>query len=157
MMPVWGLIGLGVIGLVGSWLDATQRRLPNWLSAVALLAGLALAFAAGGLEALGSHGLHALIALLGGMALFAAGVIGGGDAKFYAGLASWFPLGLGLNLFVAVAMSGAGLLLCWIVFRKLKGQKVLTRSAGPADGLPYGIAVSAGALLVAAAPLFAHS
>jgi prepilin peptidase CpaA len=149
MMPVWGLIGLAVIGLVGSWLDATQRRLPNWLSALGLVAGLALAFATGGLDSVGSHGLHALVALLGGMALFAMGVIGGGDAKFYAGMAAWFPLSLGLNLFVAVAMAGAGLLLCWAIIRKIKGKAVFTRNSGPADGLPYGVAVAAGTMLVA--------
>jgi prepilin peptidase CpaA len=153
MMPVWGLIGLAAIGLVGSWLDATQRRLPNWLSALGLLAGLAVSFATGGLDAVGSHGLHALVALLGGMALFALGVIGGGDAKFYAGLAAWFPLSLGLNLFVAVAMAGAGLLLIWAAIRKLRGQAVFTRNAGPNDGLPYGVAVSAGAMLVAVVPM----
>ncbi len=155
MIPVWGLIGLAGIGLVGSWLDATQRRLPNWLSALGLVAGLAAAFAVGGLDAAGSHGLHALVALLGGMALFALGVIGGGDAKFYAGLAAWFPLSLGLNLFVAVAMAGAGLLVCWAIVRKVRGQAVFTRNAGPGDGLPYGIAVAAGAMLVALAPIIA--
>lgn len=156
MMPVWGLIGLGGIGLVGSWLDATQRRLPNWLSAWGLLAGLAVAFVTGGLDEVGSHGLNALVALLGGMALFALGMIGGGDAKFYAGLAAWFPLSLGLNLFVAVAMAGAGLLLCWAVVRKVKGQIVFTRNAGPGDGLPYGVAVAAGAMLVALVQLIAR-
>lgn len=156
MMPVWGLIGLAGIGLVGSWLDATQRRLPNWLSALGLLTGLVMAFATGGLDAIGSHGLHALVALLGGMALFAMGVIGGGDAKFYAGLAAWFPLSLALNLFVAVAMAGAGLLLCWAVARKLKRQAVFTRNGGPIDGLPYGVAVAAGAMLVALMALSAR-
>lgn len=152
MTPLWGLIGLAGLGLTASWLDLVQRRLPNWLCAIGLIAGLGLAVSTGGPGALGWHGLHAATALLGGMALFAAGVIGGGDAKYYAALASWFPIGLGLHLFVAVTMAGAGVVLCWIIYRKLQGKPVLARNTSASEGLPYGVAISVGALLLAVSP-----
>lgn len=149
MTATAGLIALAGLCLAGSWLDIAQRRLPNWLSALALLGGLALAGASGGLPALGSHGLHAAIALVIGMALFALRVIGAGDAKFYAGLAAWFPFAEGLRLFVAVAMTGAIVLLVWAAIRRLRGEKVFTRDANPENGVPYGVAIAGGTLLLA--------
>lgn len=149
----WGLAGLAAICLAACWLDVTKRRLPNWLSVLALLTGLGLAGFSGGLSALGWHGLHAVVALVGGMALFAIGAIGGGDAKFYAGIASWFPFALGLRLFVAVAVAGALVLLAWIVWRKLKHLPILVRNREPGEGLPYGVAIAGGAILLALTPL----
>lgn len=148
-MPLWGIGGLALAGLAGSWLDFTQRRLPNWLCLIALLAGLGTAFAIGGTAALGSHALHAFVALMVGMGLFAARVIGGGDAKFYAGLAAWFPFAEGLRLFVSVALTGAVLTLLFVAARKLRGRPAFPKDPDLHDRLPYGIAIAGGSLLLA--------
>jgi len=150
MMPIWAVSGLAVAGLVGSWFDFTQRRLPNWLCLVALLAGLGVAFAIGGLTALGWHGLHALVALLVGMGLFALRVIGGGDTKFYAALAAWFPFSVGLELFVSVALAGAVLTILFITARKLRGRPAFPKDPTLQERLPYGLAIASGAVFLAA-------
>lgn len=155
MIPAIGLAVLSGLGLTGSWLDITQRRLPNWLSGFALLLGLIAAFASGGLPELGWHGLHAVVALAVGMGLYALGVFGAGDAKFYAGLAAWFPFQEGLRLFVAVTMAGLILLVVSLVLRRLRGKKLLSRGADAGPGLPYGVAIAGGAFLLALQTLLA--
>src|SRR5687768_10415697 len=80
-----------MIAATGMWLDVRHRRLPNWLCAVTLLAGIAVA-AISSASIVQGQILHAAIALVVGIALFAMGWIGGGDAKYYAALAGWFPL-----------------------------------------------------------------
>ncbi|GAA0273391.1 prepilin peptidase [Alteraurantiacibacter aestuarii] len=142
------LVTLVMIGLVASYLDVVRRVLPNWLSAVTFLTGIAASFALGGFEAAGSALLHAAIALAAGMGLFAAKAIGGGDAKFYAALAAWFGLDHALFLFVSVALAGLVLIPVWLVARQVK------KPAGPLSErddafskLPYGLAISLGACI----------
>lgn len=149
MAPEWlWPAGLTLLLLIGAISDVRERRLANWLSLVLLAFGLAHGFSLGGIEALGWHGAHAVIALLVGMAIFAIGVIGGGDAKFYAGMAAYFPLSLGLDLLFWVAISGGLLVIGWMILRRA----IRSAKAQP-DGLhakfPYGVAIATGALIVA--------
>lgn len=144
------LLPLAIFGGVGAWSDITRRRLENRLCLAILLAGLAASFLIGGWSLAGSALLHAAIALLGGMALFAAGVFGGGDAKFYAGFAAWFPLQQGLYLLVSVALSGLVLLAAWMILRRLP-RKQADGLVGIAEQeqdlfakLPYGVAIALG-------------
>lgn len=140
------LLALVLIGLVASYLDLFRRVLPNWLSGVAFLAGLAGTLVEGGAAMAGSALLHAFIVLLVGMGLFAAKVIGGGDAKFYAGVAAWFPLGQALFLFVSVALAGLLLIPIWLVVRQLrKPAGGLAERNDAFSKLPYGVAISLGA------------
>lgn len=148
MMPIWGVVALIGLGLLGCWFDVSSRRLPNWLSAIVLLAGLGVAFASGGLPAMPTHLFHCIIALAAGIGLYAVSVIGAGDAKFYSAIAAWFPLADGLRLLVSVAMTGALVLLVWALIRRLRGQKVFTLNGQPTDGVPYGVAIVGGAMLV---------
>ena len=144
-----GLLALLVLGAIGSWLDITQRRLPNWLSGIALLLGLIGAAALGGAAAGGWHALHAGAGLVVGMGLYAIGAIGAGDAKYYAGMAAWFPFEEGLRLFVAVSMSGLVLLIVSVSIRLVSGRKVLAGRGEGQEGLPYGVAIAGGAALLA--------
>ena len=141
---------LAIIGLIGAYLDVRYRRLPNWLCLLALPLGLGFTLATLGFDAAGLALLHALAALVIGAGLFALGGIGGGDAKFYAGLAAWFPITAGLLLFVFVALTGLLLLLAWL---PLRGR---LRPDAPVDSefrkVPYGVAIAGGA--VAAFALF---
>ena len=128
-----------------AWLDWRERRLPNWLCGVTLLAGVVVTMAVSGAAALPTHLLHAGVALLAGMALFAPGLIGGGDAKFYAAVAVWFPLSAGFRLLFLVALTGLVLTVAlWgLVWRRQRG-------AGPSGQprtVPYGVAIAAGALV----------
>lgn len=143
------MVGLAGIGCVAAWLDIRHRLLPHWLSGLALVAGLAAVLATSGGGAAGSALLHAAIALAGGFLLFAAGMIGGGDAKYYAAMAAWFPLRDGLFLLVSVTLCGLVVLVVWLGWRRSRPR---SRPAGPEAGhpfakLPYGVAISLGAVL----------
>lgn len=143
------LVLLGAVCATAAWLDLTTRRIPNWLCAATAVAGLGLAFVHGGPGALGNHALHMVIALAAGMALFATGGFGGGDAKFYAGVASWFALGQAVQLLVHIALSGLLLLIVWFIYRRIRGIPISRVRKDAFDGLPYGIAISLGAILAA--------
>lgn len=146
------MIGYAVLGLLlvlASWLDWNDRRIPNWLSLVIAAAGLIFVFTTGGIGGLGLNALHVAVALIGGMALFALRVIGAGDAKLYAATASWFSLFDGLRLFVSVALAGLIVLMAWFVVRRMAGKRVTRAGDDPHDMLPYGIAISLGAMLTA--------
>lgn len=134
-------------GVVASWGDLFQRRIPNWLCAVTAIAGLALGLVIGGLPLLGWQTLHAAIALMAGMLLFRIGLVGGGDAKFYAAVAAWFPLAVAPRLLMSVALSGLALLVVWFVYRRAMGKPISRAGNNPGDKLPYGIAIAIGAVV----------
>jgi prepilin peptidase CpaA len=143
------LVALIVAGLLASWFDIRERRLPNWLCLAVAFAGLTFATFDGGASALGWQALHATIALVVGMGLFAARIIGGGDAKYYAATAAWFGLSSGLYLLVSVALSGFVVLVVWAIVRRAKGLAVFQRAKNTEAALPYGVAIALGAAFTA--------
>ena len=149
-VTVAGATGLAAIALAGSWLDIRYRRLPNWLCAGALAGGIAFGLAQDGWIEVQTALLHCLIALVIGIGLFAIGAIGAGDAKFYAGLAAWFPLREAPLLIGIVSLAGLVLLVCWLLWRR--GRRRRPRSpfdqgSDVFDKLPYGVAIAAGAVI----------
>lgn len=132
---------------VGAISDIRDRRLPNWLSLALLLLGLAYGYSQGGMTALGWHGAHAAIALLVGMALFAAGIIGGGDAKFYAGLAAYFPLSEGFTLLLWVSLAGLVAIIIWFGSRRIFRPGPIDKDSLHAK-FPYGVAIAGGGLWI---------
>ena len=140
---------LAILVTYASWTDVKQRRIPNWVSAVTLVAGLSAAFAVGGIEQLGWSAAHFAVALVAGMILTAFRWIGAGDAKFYAAIAAWLPIQLGLWLLVSVALAGLVLL---VAFSMKRRGRITRTSAGQSDfdKLPYGIAIGLGGLLAVA-------
>lgn len=124
--------------------DIRWRRLPNWLALGLLVVGLGHALAEGGLTQMGWHAAHAGIALVAGIALFATGGFGGGDAKFYAGTAAWFGLSDGLALLLWVSLVAIVTILGWMLVRRR-----LVAQGNARDGLyarfPYGVAIAIGA------------
>lgn len=144
MEPYWPA-GLTLLLVIGAIMDIKDRRLPNWLALVLLVYGLVFAFIDAGLANFGSHAAHAVISLLVGMGLFAIGAFGGGDAKFYAGTAAFFPLGMGIKLFVSVAIIGGILVIIWMIGRRLPGiaKPKEERTKGQ---FPYGVAIASGAI-----------
>ena len=134
-----------LIAAAGGIWDIRVRRIPNLVSlalAAAALGYLMLQsdFDAGAAK---SAGLHAVIALLVGMALFRLGVIGGGDAKLYAAGALGVPLGKALFMLGWTSVAGLVLLIVMMIMRRL-GMPV-----GPRDDkghvlVPYGVAIAAG-------------
>lgn len=139
---------LTLLLLVGAIGDIRDRRLPNWLALALLLLGLPHAYYLGGLGMTGWHFAHALIAMVFGAGIFAAGIMGGGDAKFCAGLAAFFPLSEGLNLLLWVSIAGIISILSWMVLRRVLPLKK------PEDGslhakFPYGVSIAISGVFVA--------
>jgi prepilin peptidase CpaA len=82
------------------------------------------------------------------MALFAMRAIGGGDAKFYAALAAWFPLSMGLYYLFYVSLAGLALLVVWFLARKFMLRTLPDlKPDSPFRKLPYGVAIGAGATI----------
>ncbi len=136
-------------GGYAAWSDVKYRRLPNVL--VLVVAGLGLSCTAIGasLNAAASGLLHGLVALLVGLALYARGMVGGGDIKYYSASAMWFPLGQGFRLLGMVSLAGLALLAGWLVWRRLTGQPIAFKAREDGDKLPFGVAIAIGAVCVA--------
>lgn len=148
-MPL-ATIWLGVLGLfggAGALLDIFTRKLPNILCGMMLLAGLVLAFMQGGITALGLHFAHAALALVVGYLLFMAGIFGGGDGKFYAAAASFFPLWEMLDLFIAMTASGFVLAVIWFTLKRT--MRTMKDRKDDFAKLPYGVAIAIGAFALA--------
>lgn len=131
---------------LGAWLDVTSRRLPNWLCAAFAIAAIFGLGATQGAALLPWALLHAAAALLVGMLLFRFGVIGGGDAKFYAAAACAVPVvpAAGpLALLGWTSVAGLALLAVMMVGRRLG---ILAGKGSLLKGweVPYGVAIAAG-------------
>jgi prepilin peptidase CpaA len=85
---------------------------------------------------------------------FAAGWIGGGDAKLATAAALWFGWEHALTYFVYAALLGGALSLALILFRRIPLPATLSRISPVArlhsadSGVPYGVAFAAAALIV---------
>ena len=132
--------------LAGIYYDWRFRRLPNTLSMITLIGGIAYTAVAFGLAGLTNSLAHFAIAAVGAIALHAAGWIGGGDVKFYAAVASWFQLGYALQLFCLVVVTGGVLGLVWILIGM--SRRPASSGAGHVQrkSLPYGVAIAVGAI-----------
>jgi prepilin peptidase CpaA len=85
---------------------------------------------------------------------FARGWIGGGDAKLAAATALWFGFGHLMDYLVYASLLGGALTLLLLQFRRWPLPQVLARQPWvsrlhePQEGIPYGIALAAAALIV---------
>src|ERR1700676_1030626 len=87
-------------------------------------------------------------------ACFAMGWVGGGDAKVAAAAALWFGFAHLMNYLVYASLFGGALTLLLLQFRQwplpypLAGQAWLLKLHAKESGIPYGIALAIGALVV---------
>ncbi|QWG12721.1 prepilin peptidase [Bradyrhizobium sediminis] len=115
--------------------------------AVALLSGM-------GFYDILTHIGAGLTVLAVAFACFAMGWIGGGDAKVAAAAALWFGFGHLLNYLLYASLFGGALTLLLLQFRQwplpyaLAGQPWLLRLHAKESGIPYGIALAIGALMI---------
>jgi prepilin peptidase CpaA len=129
--------------------DLRSRRIPNGLVAATFALALACAahprppapFAVGIPAALAG----AAFGLALWLPLYALGALAAGDVKLFAAAAAWLgPAGV-LPASAYAALAGGVLALVWVAAGTVRGH----RDAARARGLPYGLAVTAGALAVA--------
>ena len=156
---------LVLVLLVASWTDVRSRRIPNWLTVGGMIAGLAVrAWLGPGPMVSGLLGV-ALAAVL-ALPFFAAGALGGGDAKLLMAVGAFMgPADLArASLVIAVvgglvALVEAGrrgvllptlascgsLILRWVTLGRRGGERMVV--GGERLAVPYGVAIAAGSLL----------
>lgn len=149
------IVVLPVILALAAGCDLTSYTIPNLLQLALLITFLIFVLAARMPVAMvGLHLLAGIVGLAAGFALFALGYVGGGDAKLFACVVLWLGLGdLGAYALAASIMGGV-LTLVLLALRRLPLPLSLARIGWLArlhdrkSGIPYGVALAAGALLI---------
>ncbi len=143
-----------VLVAAAGW-DLTSYTIPNPIP-ISLLAGFVLFALTASLPAneVGAHLLAGLLGLVIGFALFAAGYAGGGDAKLFAAACVWFGISDFLHFALTASLCGGALTLALLMFRnmplpaRLLQQGWILRLHDREAGIPYGVALAAGACAI---------
>jgi len=143
-----------LLAISAGW-DLASFTIPNFLSLLLIALFAVFAFCAGmPLGAAGWHVAAGALALLIGFSLFAFGYVGGGDAKLFAAVTLWLGFGNLFEFAVLASLFGGALALALMSIRRfplpaqLNGQGWLARLHDAKSGIPYGVALAAGALVV---------
>ena len=151
--PQWLALVFAFLLVAAAVEDAARLRISNITVGLVLLAAIVTAFVLG-LELRMWENLALVVAaLVVGTPLFGRGILGGGDVKLLAATFAWFNLAAAPTVLMAVALSGGVLALVIIALRSLNWSEE-TRERVVAlkrrGGIPYGIAIAAGALITMA-------
>jgi prepilin peptidase CpaA len=135
--------------------DLTSYTIPNGISLALMLIFFALAAVTGmPLSGIGVHLLVGGAALVIGMALFALGWIGGGDAKLLAGCCLWLGWPATQDFLFDTAVAGGLFAVALLTLRAPMVRLHMPTTDGwahrllaPGEPAPYGVAIAIGALL----------
>lgn len=150
--PDWLVAILLLLLLLAAIEDGWRLQISDWTSgAVAAAAFVAIALD-GPIAGLWQNFLLFVAVLVIGTAMFARGLMGGGDIKLLAASALWFDLSSGWRLLVSIAVAGAIVAIAVIALRSLPWpekvrQRVLLLK--PREGIAYGVAIALGVALMA--------
>ncbi|MBO0662396.1 prepilin peptidase [Jiella sp. CQZ9-1] len=134
--------------------DLLEMKIENWAMVVLALAFLPAAFLVGlSWQVLGLHILVGFMCLSATFGMFAAGWMGGGDAKLIAATALWFgPSMMVVEYLLMGALFGGVLTLLILTLRgKLlpaTGFAFVDRLMEQKTGIPYGVALGVAGLYV---------
>jgi prepilin peptidase CpaA len=136
-------------------MDLVTMTIPNRISVLLVAGFVSLApFAGLGASEIALHLAAGSVVLAVGIAMFSRGWIGGGDAKIFAAGSLWLGFEH-LGHFIALsAIAGGFLTMGLLVFRTMPlpmaliQQDWIARLHHRKTGVPYGIAISAAALMV---------
>jgi prepilin peptidase CpaA len=148
---VWLLVGLLAAATIQ---DAVQLRISNIISASVLILAI-VAMAVSGFQAsVWQNAVVFALVLTIGTLLFSRNILGGGDVKLFAGVALWADFASALQLIASILVAGGILAIIIITLRLLAPKKLTSRvkTLQPRAGIPYGVAIAAGTLLVLALP-----
>ena len=144
--------------------DALTLEIPNSIS-VGLVASFLVLAALSGID-LQTTLIHlgaGLAVLVVGAGLFFARIIGGGDAKLMAATSVWTGFQMLPTFLLYMAIAGGFLAISMLIYRRLPlparlaGNHRLGRLHNPDEGVPYGIAIGLGGLLVfTSLPMFTN-
>lgn len=138
----------------GGAYDLLTMTIPNRVSIALVVFFVAAAIAAGlPAQTIMLHFAAGLAVLAAGIALFAAGGFGGGDAKLLAGAGLWIGFDHLLPFLIYVTLFGGLLAIAIAYFRKFPLIGTMApdwamRLHGRETGIPYGIAIASAALTV---------
>ncbi len=143
-----------LLALAAGW-DIASFTIPNFLQ-LALIASFAVFIVATGMApaTIGGHLLAGFLGLVVGFTLFALGYIGGGDAKLFACVVLWLGFANLVDYAVVASIMGGALTLAILGLRQMPLPAVLTRQNwilrlhDAKGGIPYGVALAAGAFLI---------
>lgn len=140
---------------LAAWLDLFTMTIPNKISLVLVAVFLVCAPLTGmPWEQFFTHIGLGFFVLVIGIAMFAFGLLGGGDAKLLAAAALWIGYDDFLSYLFIAALFGAGLALAILSYRGAVPPTWAYRHAwamrlyDKKEGIPYGIALAAGALWI---------
>jgi prepilin peptidase CpaA len=149
-----------LLALAAGW-DLASFTIPNVLPLTMLAAFFLFALVAAMPGAVfGSHLAAGLIGLAAGFTLYAAGFVGGGDAKLFAVTALWFGFGDLLTYALVATLCGGALTFALLTLRYVPLPALLASRGWvvrlhEAKKVPYGVALAAGALaLLPSAEIF---
>ena len=135
-------------------LDLLTMRIPNGVSLGIAAAFLVVAPIAGmPVQEMLMHFLVGAAVLIAGMILFSLRLVGGGDAKLLAAACLWLGPNQLLPYLVYVTIFGGALALLLLAYRGMPAGAFplptwAARLHKPRSGMPYGLAIAAGALAV---------
>ena len=151
--PQWVALLLTVLLLAAAAEDSVRLRISNVAVLLVIVTALIAAFLVGPKLALWQNVAVFAALLAVGTLMFAAGKLGGGDVKLLAAVGLWFDLKGALWMLLDVVLAGGVLAIMIIALRSLGWSEKMRRRAvilRPDGGIPYGVAIAAGALIAMA-------
>lgn len=148
--PMWALWLLSALLAAAAIQDAVSLRISNVLTGTVLVLAI-VAMAVSGFQLGLWQNLAVFLIVLGvGTLLFSNNVLGGGDVKLLAALSLWTDFPTALRLVVSICIAGGLLALLIITLRSVVPAKARekVKTLQPGAGIPYGIAIGLGALVV---------
>jgi len=149
--PAWLAALLYILLVVAALQDGWKMRISNWVSgAIVVGAFVAVAFD-GPIVGLWQNLVLFAGVLVVGTFLFGRELMGGGDVKLLAAGALWCNFSAGWKMLVAVAIAGGIETLLILLLRGVNwSERTLERVEflRRRGGIPYGIAIAAGLILV---------
>ena len=151
--PQWLALVFAILLIAAAAEDAARLRISNITVLLVIVAAVLAAVITGPKLSLWQN-LAVFAGLLAvGTPLFAAGKLGGGDVKLLAATGLWFALAGAAGMLVVVMRAGGVVALLILAARLPAGSEKVRRRVvilQPGGGIPYGIAISAGALITMA-------
>ncbi len=153
-LPLAAVAVFPVLVVLAALKDATSFTIPNRLTiAIAALfvpAALLSALSPAAWLAAAGCGAGALVI---GMAMFAFGWVGGGDAKLFAACGLWVGASAAAPFLLWTGLAGGALAVALLLGRNAAawypgmGPSWMRRLLTKGEGVPYGVAIAAGALI----------
>lgn len=135
-------------------MDLLTMTIPNRIS-LALIGAFFVCAAVAGLtlQQVGMHLACGGVILAIGVAMFAARLLGGGDAKLMAASAIWVGADNLTMYFLMISLLGGVLAIALLIYRRLPAGSLklpiwALRLHAPGSSMPYGVAIAAAALWI---------